>query len=370
MPAMRSRFGSEALKGFRHPREREDPSGSHSDLVLPIYPRRAPVSRLSYAPRSLLQGAGPSMIIPLPNSLRVPLAAVLSSASTIVHVPAVLVVALFKALLPVRPIRRVLDTLLIKIAESWIGFNSWMIRTFTHTRFVVEGEGTWRNDGHYLLMANHQSWVDIPALQMVFNRRIPFVRFFLKQQLIWVPLLGLAWWALDFPFMKRYSRETLAKRPELAGRDVEATRKACEKFRHIPVSIMNFVEGTRFTPAKHQAQQSPFAHLLKPKAGGVAFVLGAMGDALHAILDITIAYPHGRPSLVDLFGDRIPEIRIHVRELPIPADLIAGDYQNDAAFRERFQAWVNQLWEEKDALLGTWLPGSGVPSASSHKRCS
>jgi len=306
------------------------------------------------------------MKIPLPNWVRVPLATVFVSISTAVHVPILLLVALLKAsfgaLLPLRPLRRLLDSTLIAIAESWIGFNSWMLRTFTHTRFVIEGESQWRRDGHYLVMANHQSWVDIPILQLVFNRRIPLLRFFLKQQLFWVPLLGLAWWALDFPFMKRYSREMLEKRPELAGRDVEATRRACGKFRHIPVSIMNFVEGTRFTQAKHAAQQSLFAHLLKPKAGGVAFVLNAMGESLHAILDITIAYPHGRPSLGDLFADRIPEVDIHVRELQIPSELVSGDYQNDPAFRERFQAWVNTLWEEKDAQLAK-------ANASSHTRC-
>ena len=295
------------------------------------------------------------MHIPLPNWVRVPLATVLMSANTLVHVPILLVVASFKALLPVRPIRRVLDRALMAIAESWIGVNSWTIRTLTHTRIVIEGEARLRSDGHYLVLANHQSWVDIPMLQLVFNRKIPLLRFFLKQQLFWVPLLGLAWWALDFPFMKRYSRETLAKRPELAGRDVEATRRACEKFRHIPVSVMNFVEGTRFTRTKHAAQASPFPHLLKPKAGGVAFVLGAMGEALHAILDITIAYPQGKPTFGDLFSDRIPEVRILTRELPIPPELVAGDYQGDAAFRERCQSWVNRLWEEKETRLQAML---------------
>ena len=274
-----------------------------------------------------------------------------------VHVPVLLVVALFKLALPLRPIRRVLNSALVAIAESWIGVNSWMIRTMTHTRIVVTGDVRLRADGHYLVLANHQSWVDIPVLQLVFNRKIPLLRFFLKQQLFWVPLLGLAWWALDFPFMKRYSRETLARHPELAGRDVAATRRACEKFRHIPVSVMNFVEGTRFTQSKHAAQESPFPHLLKPKAGGVAFVLGAMGEALHAILDITIAYPGGKPGLGDLFSDRIPEVRVHTRELPITPELVGGDYQNDRAFRERFQLWVNGLWEEKEAQLQQQLPG-------------
>ena len=300
------------------------------------------------------------MQIPLPNWLRAPLAILLVGVNTLVHVPVLLVVALFKALLPLRAIRRVLDRALMAIAESWIGFNSWLIRSFTRTRVVIEGDVRLLDAGHYLVLANHQSWVDIPMLQLAFNRRIPLLRFFLKQQLFWVPLLGLAWWALDFPFMKRYSRETLAKHPELAGRDVAATRRACEKFRHIPVSVMNFVEGTRFTKAKHAAQESPFPHLLKPKAGGVAFVLDAMGDALHAILDITIAYPAGRSTLADLFANRIPEVRIHTRELPIAPELLGGDYQNDAVFRERFQAWVNELWEQKEKRLEQMLlKGSG-----------
>ena len=190
-------------------------------------------------------------------------------------------------------------------------------------------------DGHYLVMANHQTWVDIPVLQAALNRRVPFLRFFLKSQLFWVPLLGLAWWALDFPFMKRYSREQLAKAARAGRARHRRTRRACAKFMHIPVAMMNFVEGTRFTPAKHDKQASPFAHLLKPKAGGVAFVLDAMGRALHSILDVTIVYPDGRPTLFDLMSNRIGEVRVHIRERPIPAELLGGDYQNDPAFRER-----------------------------------
>jgi 1-acyl-sn-glycerol-3-phosphate acyltransferase len=155
--------------------------------------------------------------------------------------------------------------------------------------------------------------------------------------------------------MKRYSRERLERRPELAGRDIEATRRACAKFRELPVSIMNFVEGTRFTPEKHAQQASPFARLLKPKAGGIAFVLDAMGGALHSILDITIVYPNGRPSMADLFADRIGEVRVKVQQYPISAELRSGDYRNDPAFRERVQAWVNSLWSAKDRTIAELL---------------
>jgi 1-acyl-sn-glycerol-3-phosphate acyltransferase len=120
---------------------------------------------------------------------------------------------------------------------------------------------------------------------------------------------------------------------------------------HIPVSVMNFVEGTRFTPTKHEQQGSPFANLLKPKAGGIAFVLDAMGPALHSILDVTIVYPDGRPTMLDLFANRVREVRVNIRERPIPAELLGGDYQNDPAFRERIQNWLNDVWLEKDRLI-------------------
>jgi len=295
-----------------------------------------------------------SALFLLPRGLRAALAALLVGSSTLVHVPVLLVVAITKALLPVASLRPSLDRALMAIAESWIAVNSRLIDVFTRTRFVVEGMESLRYGGHYLVLSNHQSWVDIPVLQKVFNRRIPLLRFFLKSQLFWVPLLGLAWWALDFPFMKRYSKQTLARRPELAGRDLAVTREACEKFRRIPVSVMNFVEGTRFTPGKHARQAAPFRHLLKPKAGGVAFVVGAMGDAIESVLDVTVSYDSGKPTLADLFADRIGQVRVHVRERAIPEGFAGGDYEGDPVFRERFQAWVNGLWLEKDARLEQW----------------
>ncbi len=271
--------------------------------------------------------------------------------NTLVNALPLLAMAVIKAVMPFERARRACDPALIWFAENWIVVNSAMIDGFTRTRFHVSEAVELRRDGHYLVLANHQSWMDIVVLQKVFNRRIPFLRFFLKRQLFWVPVLGLCWWALDFPFMGRYTHKQVAKNPALGKRDMEATRRACEKFRAIPVSVMNFVEGTRFTPQKHAAQLSPFRHLLKPKSGGVAFVIDAMGDSLHAILDVTIVYPGGRPSLVDLIGGRVPEVRVTIRERAIPEALAGGDYQQDRAFRARFQQWMNGVWEEKDSEI-------------------
>lgn len=283
----------------------------------------------------------------LSASARLVVGSVLIAGSTLLHATPLLTLALLKLVVPVAGWRRSLSRVLIQIAESWIAVNSALIHRLAGTRIVVDVPADLGLDGWYLVICNHQSWVDIPVLQSVFNRRIPFLRFFLKSQLIWVPVLGLAWWALDFPFMKRYSRETLDKYPHLRGKDIEATRKACAKYREVPVSVMNFVEGTRFTPAKHAHQDSPHARLLLPRAGGIAFVLEAMGELLDALVDVTIAYPQGRPSMFDLFTGRVREVRVAVRSLAVPADLLGGDYSNDAAFRERFQAWLNAIWSEK-----------------------
>ncbi len=296
--------------------------------------------------------------------LRVAVITTLIALNTVLHAVPLLAVALFKAVLPFDRIRLAFNPVLTGLAENWIWVNSTMMNWLARTRFHVSGTEGLQVDGHYLVLANHQSWVDIVVLQKVFNRRIPLLRFFLKRQLFWVPLLGLAWWALDFPFMGRYTRKEIARNPELGKRDVEATRRACEKFRDIPVSVMNFVEGTRFTDAKHAGQSSPYRHLLKPKSGGVAFVLDAMGDGLHAVLDVTIAYPGGRPSMVDLMGNRVPDVHVHIRQRPIPEELMGGNYQEDRAFRARFQQWMNGLWQEKDAELSRLLDGTPVKGES------
>ena len=295
------------------------------------------------------------MLASLPAPIRVPLVVFLIALSTIVHTLPLFVVALLKWLLPVRLLRDAFAGVLVRIAESWIAVNSALIAVFTRTRFQVDGLQGLRPDGHYLVLCNHQSWVDIAMMQKVLNRRIPFLRFFLKSELIWVPLLGLAWWALDFPFMRRSTRKQLAKRPELADKDIIATRRACEKFQGFPVSIMNFVEGTRFTQEKSARQASPYARLLRPKAGGVGSVLNAMGGALHSVIDVTIAYPAGTPSMLDLVAGRIPEVIFKVRERDIPADMRVSDYQQDAASRVRLQRWLNTIWADKDTLLAQLL---------------
>ena len=271
--------------------------------------------------------------------------------NTLVLICPLLVFALLKLVLPGRG-RDYASWAVMWVAETWSEIDKAIFALCIPTQWDIRGVENLRKDTSYLAVSNHQSWVDIPALIESLNRRTPFFKFFLKKELIWVPLLGLAWWALDYPFMKRYSKAFLAKHPELKGKDLEITKAACELFKRQPVTVVNYLEGTRFSDAKRQAQQSPYRYLLKPKAGGVAFVLAALGDQLDALLDVTIVYPGNKaPGFWDLLNGSISRVIIDIQVRELDPGLWAGDYENDPEFRQTVQAWVNQLWWDKDQRI-------------------
>ncbi|MDS4016536.1 MAG: acyltransferase [Candidatus Accumulibacter sp.] len=283
------------------------------------------------------------------------LSALLLALNSLFWVPLLLLLAVGKLLLPFPAVRLRLDPALIWIAEAWIRCNGAWMRLTQATSWDVAGLDGLAARGWYLVNCNHQSWADIFVLQRVLTRRIPLLKFFLKQQLLWVPVMGLAWWALDFPFMRRHSEETLARHPELRARDQEVTRLACEKFALIPTSVMNFCEGTRFTPAKHARQQSPYRHLLKPKAGGIALALNVMGERFAAILDVTIVYPDGAPNFWQFLCGGMRQVIVRVHRQPVPRALATGNYVEDPAVRQAFQAWLQGLWRTKDEEIDRLL---------------
>jgi 1-acyl-sn-glycerol-3-phosphate acyltransferase len=286
----------------------------------------------------------------LQGAVRGSLSLVLYILNTVFWCIPLFVLAAAKAAVPLESWMRRCSRMLNAIAENWIWVNNQNQKLVGNTRWDVQGMETLERSEWYLVLANHQSWVDIVVLQRIFHRKIPFLKFFIKKELLWFPILGQAWWAMDFPFVKRYTKSYLQKKPHLKGKDLAITRKACKKFKKIPVSIMNFVEGTRFTDEKHRRQQSPYAHLLRPKAGGIAFVLGSMGKQIHRVLDVTIVYPDGVSNFWALLCGNIRKIKVRVRSLPVSPELL-GDYTNDGHFRAGLQRWLNNIWAEKNRYI-------------------
>ena len=267
---------------------------------------------------------------------------------------------IIKLVVPITSFRRGITRILMGFGENWISVNSAILQTAGSIDWQSRGMENLNKDNWYLVMVNHQTWVDILVLQQVFNRRIPFLKFFIKRQLVWFPLLGIAWWALDMPFMKRFSKSYLAKNPHMKGKDFETTRRACEKFQHTPTSVINFVEGTRFSVEKQFKRNSPYQHLLPPRSGGFAIAISSMGELFGAILDVTMVYPKGAAQFWDMCcGGHVPVI-IHVRERPVDEWLLAGDYEEDRQFRRRVHRWLGEIWQEKDELIQQILNDSRV----------
>lgn len=281
----------------------------------------------------------------LPGPVRGVLLLLLYVINTIFWSVVLFLMALLKLSVPVTAWRRLCSRAMDGIGTIWIFFNNLNTRLVNEIRWDVSGTDKLEKNRWYLVVANHQSWVDILVMQKIFYRKIPFLKFFLKKELFWVPFLGLAWWALDYPFLERSSSSL---------KDIKSAKKACEKFRLFPVSIMNFVEGTRFTKEKQGEQLSPYSQLLEPKAGGIAIVLAALGDQLHSILDVTIAYPGGPRSFWAFLCGELSDVKVRVESLPIDKE-ISGDYFQDRQFRKKFRNWLNELWAKKDKTLAALM---------------
>lgn len=267
---------------------------------------------------------------------------------------------LFKALLPFPRGRVACTRLMRRLGAGWMGGAKGILRLLP-TEWDVEAPGGFSPRSWYLLLVNHQSWVDILVLVRTFGNRLPFPVFFAKKELRRFPLIGQAMWGLDYPFIERYPREVLERRPELRGRDRETVRRACEKAKSLPTTLIVFPEGTRFTRGKHRHQGSPFRRLLRPRPGGAGTVLKVLGERLGGVLDVTIVYPDGPPSLADLLAGRVPKVALRARLLDVPPDL-AEDSSTSVDGRRRFQEWLDGLWREKDALLASFAPSEkGLP---------
>ncbi|MFO1375086.1 MAG: acyltransferase [Agitococcus sp.] len=289
----------------------------------------------------------PSLLNKIKGSTRL----IILTGSTALHSLGIMAHYPLKKLLPTATSDKFVHPAIFKWAENWTRVNNLFMNRLPDIKFEVDLPTEINYDGKYFIIANHQTWVDIIVLQYAFHKRTTFIRFFTKQELAYIPFLGLALYVMDFPYMKRYSKETLNKHPELQGKDIETTKQSCSQIKRNPFAILNFLEGTRITPKKHQLQQSPYQYLLKPKSGGMAFALKALGSEIKELIDVTVYYPEGAPRFIDFWSGKTKTVIIKGKIRAIPEGFSDGDYENDTEFRERFQTWVNELWQEKDEEL-------------------
>ncbi|MCH1920850.1 acyltransferase [Shewanella sp. A3A] len=305
----------------------------------------------------------------LPSPLLFFISSVLLVLNTVLWSLLVCLGGLVKLLLPIKAVRINVTRVMNTFMWAWATWNGGILHLIAKVEWDVQGLESLHKNGWYLVISNHLSGFDIAAHTYVFRNHIPMLKFFLKKELLYVPLMGLGCWALDMPFMNRTSPEKLKKNPKLKGKDLATTRRSCEKFKDLPTSIINYVEGSRFTEDKRQRQKSPYKHLLKPKAGGIAFTLSAMGEQFDALLNVTVVYPDAPADILNgVMHGKVHKIIVRVEALPVP-QVDSERYFSEPEYRVEFQRWLNGVWEQKDtqidALL-SGLPEDGKPKDSSY----
>ncbi|CAM4013994.1 acyltransferase [Psychrobacter arenosus] len=263
---------------------------------------------------------------------------------------------------------KIADATVIRIADHWIRSNNAVIDNLLPKKdWRINLPDNVRPDGQYLLISNHQSWVDTSIVQYISEDRLPLTRFFTKFELIYIPIVGQAFYFLDFPMMRRHSKEAIAKNPALKDQDIIEAKRACELLKDKPFTLLNYLEGTRFTPEKKAKQASPYKYLLKPKAGGLSLAISALGSQIDGILDMTIVYPDGKPNYADLWKGDITRLGVDVRHIDMPKPLfdaiVAGNYEKDAEVKAEMFTWLDDVWAKKDALIDTMLAEFATPKA-------
>jgi 1-acyl-sn-glycerol-3-phosphate acyltransferase len=260
------------------------------------------------------------------------------SISTVFWCTPLYLMGLARFLLPIKQIRTRLAHLMDLIIDGWVFSNRFMVRCLHITHIEKPPLLAELDRNHWnVVVCNHQSWTDILVLQNTLLGHIPPLKFFTKKELIYVPLVGIAMWLLGFPYVRRYSRAQLEKNPSLHDHDRNATLQACQGFLERPTSVLNFLEGTRYSEEKKVGQHSPYVHLLLPKTGGLGHVCDALDQQIDNIIDVTIVYPDGTPGFWEFLCGRCTRIYFQARRYPTPP-----------VDRNDRKAWADGLWREKD----------------------
>ena len=258
---------------------------------------------------------------------------------------------IIKFFLPITALKVLFTKFIIKVGELWIFTNKIWVKALHNPKWQIIGKENIKSDGWTIATSNHQSFADIFLLQDITNRKMPMLKFFMKYVLIYVPVIGLSWWALDMPFLKRYTKKQLENNPELRGKDVREMKRALKHYALYPVTVFSFAEGTRFTIKKNLHQKSPFKNLLKPKEGGLATALSLVNE-IDSLIDFTIKFDTKKRSFWDYLCGRMNSVKVIIREIKIPAKFLNIDLLENKILRSEFKDWLHDIWNEKDTLIG------------------
>jgi len=205
-------------------------------------------------------------------------------------------------------------------------------------------------DTWYIAMSNHQSWADIFILLAAGHQKIPLLKFFMKKELQWIPIIYLVHKTVDMPFLNRHSRAQIQANPELKKVDFENAKIAAKRFSRNPSTAFSFAEGTRFTGQKHAEQESPYTNLLKPKVGALAIALSGMPQ-VNTLVDFTVVYASKKRSTWDFLCGDLSKAKVVAKTYSLPENLKNRSFEEEDDYRRDFQTFVDAIWLEKEQAI-------------------
>ncbi len=293
----------------------------------------------------------------------------LISVVTVVLAIPLFTLALVRLLLPFKVVLALVDKVNQAVFYLWVSNNSFLMWLTNRIKWDIQGADIKKIQGSCFIISNHVTWTDIVMLGHIYRGKIPITKFFLKHSLIYIPILGQACYSLGMPFLRRYSRNELLKNPQLKMKDINATRKACLNLLEHPSSLVNFVEGTRYTPQKAAAQKSTYRHLMPPKAASLAIALGLIGEHIDCMLNTTLIYPgkHEGSIFMQMLCGRLKHViaRVEVIDKETIAKHMVGDYLYDKQFKHAFTMYLRDMWQRKDEQIEALLHGTDTATEAS-----
>ena len=187
------------------------------------------------------------------------------------------------------------------------------------------------------MISNHQSWVDIPIIHHAITDHGPIIKFLVKRQLVWVPVIGWLCLILGFPRLHR------GKGHGAREKDYATIQRFSEKSHKESGAILIFPEGTRFNEVKREAQNTPYQHLLNPRIGGLR-ILKEAGDPDTPIIDLTLIYANGNSNFWECLHGATKSIEVNMTTYRL------GDIQD-------LSEWLNERWKEKETLIAHTMNG-------------
>lgn len=237
-------------------------------------------------------------------------------------------------------------------ANTWWGWCVICGERIIGTRLVVTGDDVPLAE-NALVVVNHQQMADIPAI-MAFARskkRLGDLKWFVKRKLKHVPGLG---WGMSYLNCLFVRRDWAADR-EMIGRTFATIVRE-----RIPLWLVSFVEGTRFSKEKlarnrefaQKAGIEPTRHVLVPRTKGFAASIQGLGEHISAVYDLTIGYVDEIPTLWQYICGRVRHIHLHVRRFPV---------DQLPKLEAELAQWLQDRYQEKDRLMAYFLQGGAFP---------